>query len=71
MTIPVDDTRWHRMAPNEIRLPNNHYAEYTMSGGELIVRIVGPNAHVTGNSVFLEEAIAYALDWFNEVGGEL
>lgn len=71
MNIPVDDTKWLRMAPDAIPLPKGHYAEHIMSGGELIVRIVGPNAHVTGNAVFLETATAYALDWFNEVGGEL
>jgi hypothetical protein len=71
MDIPVEGTGWHRMAPDEIRLPKDHYAEYTRSGGELIVRIAGPNAHVTGNAVYLETAIAYALDWFYEVGGEL
>ena len=71
MTIPIDESKWHRMAPDELRLPKDHYAEYAMSGAQLIVRIVGPNAHVTGNSVFLEEAIMFALKWFSEVGEEL
>jgi hypothetical protein len=70
--IPIDEAKWHRIIdPAYLDLPKGHFAEYCQSGGEMIVRITGPNAHVTGNAVYLETAIAYALDWFYEVGGEL
>jgi hypothetical protein len=69
--IPVEDTQWHRLGEEHLSLPKDHYAEYIRSGGDLIVRITGPNAHVTGNAATLETAIWYALEWFNAVGGEL
>jgi len=72
MDIPVEDIKWHRIIdPTYLDLPKDHYAEFCRSGGELIVRITGPNAHVTGNAETLDKAVEYALEWFSEVGGEL
>lgn len=71
MTIPVDDTKWHRISPEDLPLPKDHHAEYTRSDEKLIVRIVGPNAHVTGDAETMTAAIKYALKWFSEVGEEL
>lgn len=71
ITIPIDEGKWHRIIPEDMPLPKDHYAEYTRSEGKLIVRIVGPNAHVTGDDKNLEAAIRLALKWFSEVGEEL
>lgn len=71
MTIPVDDAQWHQVPEDEMPLPKNHYAQYCRSDGKLVVRITGPNAHVTGDAETMEAAVRYALKWFSEVGEEL
>lgn len=72
--IPVEDHLWHRIPPEDMspRLPEGHYAEYTRTDdNELLARIVGPHAHVTGKDKNVWTAIANAVAWFEQVGGEL
>lgn len=70
--IPIDENLWHRLPEEELRLPAKHYAEYARTDNdELVVRIVGPNAHVIGQDPDVWEAAQKALTWFNSVGGEL
>jgi len=77
MTIPIEDHKWHDLAEYGLKtkLPPGHRIEYTRADGNIVVRIVGPNAHVWGSSpagkYALDIAIDYALEWFSKVGGEL
>ncbi len=75
--IPVEDHKWHDIADYgaKTRMPPGHKIEYVRVDDGIVVRIVGPNAHVWGASSdgreALNEAIDKALNWFSQVGGEL
>jgi len=72
MTIPIEDHKWHRIPREELRLPQDHYAEYARTGyNEIVVRIVGPHAHVVGTGPVMETAVTKAKEWFRSVGGYL
>lgn len=68
MTIPVEDSKWHQIPEDEMPIPKNHYAQYTLSEGKLVVRITGPNGDVTGDPGIMEAAVRYALKQFGKVG---
>lgn len=70
--IPVEDHKWHRLPYEDLPLPEKHYAEFARTDNdELVVRIIGPNAHVHGTADNLNTAINAAMKWFSSVGGEL
>lgn len=75
--IPIEDEKWHDLAEYGLKtkLPPKHRIEYARAGDGIVVRIVGPNAHVFGESgtgqEALDEAIDFALAWFKRVGSEL
>lgn len=76
--IPIASEKWYDAAyfGAKTELPPDHRIEYARTdGGGIIVRIVGPNAHVWGWSpngkLALDEAIDRALEWFSQVGRQL
>ena len=76
--IPIADEKWYDLAEYGIKtkMPPDHRIEYARTDTNgIVVRIVGPHAHVWGKSEAgqeaLDEAIERALSWFNSVGGEL
>lgn len=77
MSIPIEDHKWYDLSEfgSKTKLPPKHRIEYARIDGGIVVRIVGPNAHVWGESVggqeALDEAIDLALHWFSAVGEEL
>lgn len=72
MNIPIDERKWHRVDPwPGVNLPEGHKLEITKSGGEVVARVVGPHAHVFAKGPDFDRAILGALEWFDEVGGEL
>lgn len=72
--IPIEDHKWRDIssAADGI-LPPGHKMEYAQfEGTGIVVRIVGPNAYVFGESeLHMNEAMRKALDWFDSVGGVL
>lgn len=81
MEIPIDEGAWHSLGDYysvaDLRLPAGHRIEYARTGDgmSIVVRIVGPNAHVWGKSEAgtegLRVASEKALEWFSTVGREL
>ena len=76
--IPIEDYKWYDLSEygSATKMPKGHRIEYArMDGGGIVVRIVGPNAHVFGESDAGKDALAFAikkaLEWFGSVGGEL
>lgn len=69
--IPINDHDWRRIDMDG-EIPDDHYAECARTDhGEIVVRIVGPHAHVWGQDPYLSKAVEAALNWFSSVGGEL
>lgn len=69
--IPIADHEWYRL-DDYFLLPDSHHAEVAeIEGGGIVVRIVGPNAHVFGEGRMLDDAADEALTWFYRVGGKL
>lgn len=77
LNVPVEDHKWHDLSEysSKTGLPKGHRIEYARTDDGIVVRIVGPNAHVWGKSGpgkdALEKAIDFALEWFRKVGEEL
>lgn len=72
--IPIEDHKWHRVDPwpGVQNLPEGHRLEITMPGdGTVVARVVGPHAHVFAVGPDFDAAIASALDWLEQVGGDL
>jgi hypothetical protein len=75
--IPIEDEKWYALEDygGKTRMPPGHRIEYARVDNGIVVRIVGPNAHVwgasSGGQEALNEAIDKALNWFSSVGGEL
>ena len=69
---------WYDIADygDKTRMPPGHKIEYARTDDNgIVVRIVGPNAHVWGKSTegqeALDRAIDLALNWFSQMGREL
>lgn len=73
MIPPIADHLWHEIPDTEGILPPGHKMEYAQfEGTGVVVRIVGPRAHVFGQSKqHMSEAVNEALNWFESVGSEL
>jgi hypothetical protein len=75
--IPIENEKWHDLEDygNKTKMPPGHRIEFARIDDGIVVRIVGPNAHVWGASSegaeALNVAIDKALNWFSQVGGEL